>query len=345
MILEVTPEQRTDLEQAATAARQTRTWKRSRALLLLADGQTIPQDSTALDCGQSTIYRWVVTWREQGVAGLAEGPHRGRAPRLDAADPVIHALLGSEPQAHWHQATGWTVPLLLRELTTQGWEVHEHTLRRMRKRMGYRWTRPRYVLGRLDPASHEKKGAVSDAVAAMLAAGVRSGWPMRRRCASSRRCGPGGAGSGSQPTSSSAAAMPGAPCRGPEPDFGRTGLSAAGALPHGRHRGGVDGAGPGAAGGAVVPDMGSRPTPHPHRVRDTAAEAGITLAFLPFRSRELMPLEEVWRGLKQTVAANRCYASLEELVRRALAWLTRMTNAERSRRCGLQSSEFEWLPT
>jgi len=87
------------------------------------------------------------------------------------------------------------------------------------------------------------------------------------------------------------------------------------------------------------------PPHHPHRVRDAASEAGITLAFLPFRSPELMPLEELWRGLKQTVAANRCYASLDELVTRALTWLTSMTDADRRRRCGLLSSKFEWLPT
>lgn len=86
--------------------------------------------------------------------------------------------------------------------------------------------------------------------------------------------------------------------------------------------------------------------PHmPHRVRDAARDAGITLAFLPFRSPELMPLEELWRGRKATVAANRCYASLEELAERALAWLDGMSDAERHRRCGLTSSKFVWLPT
>ena len=86
--------------------------------------------------------------------------------------------------------------------------------------------------------------------------------------------------------------------------------------------------------------------PHqPHRVRDAAAAAGIGVAFLPFRSPELMPLEDLWRGLKATVAANRCYASLDELVERALAWLDGMTDAERRRRCGLESSKFQWLPT
>jgi transposase len=106
-----------------------------------------------------------------------------------------------------------------------------------------------------------------------------------------------------------------------------------------------------AALGQVRPDIpklliwDNAPPHHPHRVRDAAAAVGITLAFLPFRAPELMPLEELWRGLKQTVAANRCYASLEELVERALAWLDGMTDDERHRRCGLQSSKYQWLPT
>lgn len=87
------------------------------------------------------------------------------------------------------------------------------------------------------------------------------------------------------------------------------------------------------------------PAHHPIRVKQDATEAGITLVCLPFRSPELMPLEELWRGLKQTVAANRCYASLDELAERAVAWLDGMTENERLRRCGLQSAKYHWLPT
>jgi len=103
--------------------------------------------------------------------------------------------------------------------------------------------------------------------------------------------------------------------------------------------------------GAVRPDVpklliwDNAPPHMPHRVREAAAAAGITLAFLPFRSPELMPLEDLWRGLKAIVAANRCYGSLEELVARALTWLDGMSDAERHRRCGLQSSKYQWLPT
>jgi transposase len=159
MILTLLPNQRAALEDAAAHARQTRSWKRYQALLLLADGQTIAQVSVALGCGQSTLYRWVALWRTEGVEPLAEGPHRGRARRLDpTADAHLQALLGSDPQTHGHHATGWTVPLLLGELATAGWVVHEHTLRRTLKRLGYRWKRPQYVLGRPDPAYEEKRG-------------------------------------------------------------------------------------------------------------------------------------------------------------------------------------------
>jgi transposase len=86
--------------------------------------------------------------------------------------------------------------------------------------------------------------------------------------------------------------------------------------------------------------------PHaPLRVREAAAAAHITIIFLPYRAPELMPLEDLWRGLKATVAANRCYDSLEELTTRAVAWLDGMSDAERLRRCGLSTSKFEWLPT
>jgi len=87
------------------------------------------------------------------------------------------------------------------------------------------------------------------------------------------------------------------------------------------------------------------PAHMPLPVRQTAAATNITIAFLPFRAPELMPLEELWRGLKDTVAANRCYPSLDELAARALTWLDTIPEAERLRRCGLQSSKYDWLPT
>ena len=159
MALVLTPAQRDDLETAAAAERHTRTWKRYRALLLLGEGQTFRQVAQTLGCAESTLYGWVARWRDQRIARLAEGPHHGRARRLDAsADQVVRDLLGSDPQEHGHHATGWTVPLLRTALAQRGWSVADRTLRRTLKRLGYRWKRPQYVLGRPDPAYPEKKG-------------------------------------------------------------------------------------------------------------------------------------------------------------------------------------------
>lgn len=103
--------------------------------------------------------------------------------------------------------------------------------------------------------------------------------------------------------------------------------------------------------GSLRPDVpkllvwDNAPAHHPKRVATAARAAGIELAFLPFRSPELMPLEELWRGAKAVAAANRCYASVDEAAARTIAWLQDMTPEERLRRCGLRSSKFQWLPT
>ena len=87
------------------------------------------------------------------------------------------------------------------------------------------------------------------------------------------------------------------------------------------------------------------PPHHPKRVREAAEQVKITIAWLPFRSPELNPLEDLWRLLKAVVAANRVYDSLDALTTHALAWLNDDRPATRLTRCGLRASKFNWLPT
>lgn len=150
--------QRSELEAAAAAEKGVRRWKRYRAVLLRGEGLTVDAVARALRCSQASVYAWTARWRRGGVAGLREGDHGGGKAKLDArGEAELAGLLEADPQARGHQATGWTVPLLGTELAAAGYRVGDRTIRRAVHRLGYRWKRPRYVLGRPDPDYDAKK--------------------------------------------------------------------------------------------------------------------------------------------------------------------------------------------
>jgi len=103
--------------------------------------------------------------------------------------------------------------------------------------------------------------------------------------------------------------------------------------------------------GRVHPDVpklliwDNAPPHHPQRVVVAAAAAHISIAFLPFRVPVLLLCEDLWRGTKAVVAANRVYASVQDLAERALAWLHALTPDDCLRQSGLLSSKFQWLAT
>jgi transposase len=159
MELSLTTDDRHALEQAKASEPRVRQWRRYQAVLLLADGQAPAGVATALGCSVASVYNWASAWRRDGLAGLREGDHGGGKSILDAAGmALVEALLAEDPQTHGYHATGWTVPLLRTELDRRGYPMSEKTARRTLHRLGYRWKRPKYVLGRPDPASQEKRG-------------------------------------------------------------------------------------------------------------------------------------------------------------------------------------------
>lgn len=159
MELVLTVGDRAALEAACAAEPRVRVWRRYRAVLLLGDGLAPVVAAAVLGCSPSRVYNWAARWRAAGLAGLREGDHGGGRPRLDAVgEALLEELLDSDPQARGHRATGWTVPLLTGELAAAGYGLSARTVRRVLKRRGWRWKRPRYVLGRPDPAYEAKKG-------------------------------------------------------------------------------------------------------------------------------------------------------------------------------------------
>lgn len=97
------------------------------------------------------------------------------------------------------------------------------------------------------------------------------------------------------------------------------------------------------------------PPHHPKRVAATAGAAHITIIWLPFRSPELMPCEDLWRLAKAQDAANRPYIVRIGRINRQTIWCkgspsrpssaSRLSPFDRLRCPGLLGSKFQWFTT
>lgn len=162
-LVTLSDEERRALNEALRSTKRLRDWRRLQAVQLLASGREAPDVAETLSCSASSVYYWADDWRSSGLAGLQARPHGGGRPRrFDAtADAQLEHLVSADPQAYGYAATDWTVPLLRTQLAQQGHAVSERTLRRILHRLGWCWKRPKYVLGRPDPAYEAKKGRSS----------------------------------------------------------------------------------------------------------------------------------------------------------------------------------------
>ena len=127
-------------------------------MLLLAE-RAPEAVAASLGCSRSSVYGWAAAYRAGGLTGLRGRPRPGRPTRRGGGGvAALERLLGEDPQARGRHATGWTAPLLRAELAAAGHAVSGRTIRRTLHALGWRWKRPRYVLGRPDPAYAEKRG-------------------------------------------------------------------------------------------------------------------------------------------------------------------------------------------
>ena len=159
MPLTLSEEDRKALERTQAHSPNVRHWRRYQAVLLRAAGVPVMEVARDLGCSEASVSNWTAAWRTAGLVGVAESRHPGAARRLDgAAEEALDALVREgDPQAYGYAAANWTAPLLRTELATRGWPAAERTIRRTLHRLGWRWKRPKFVLGRPDPAYAEKK--------------------------------------------------------------------------------------------------------------------------------------------------------------------------------------------
>ena len=73
-----------------------------------------------------------------------------------------------------------------------------------------------------------------------------------------------------------------------------------------------------------------------------AQRLGIRLLWLPRQHPKLNPVDHLWRGLKNPLAANRQFASVDDLATYAEDWVRSLTPAQTLRKAGLLSPKC-WL--
>lgn len=256
---------------------------------------------------------------EDGLGALLDGDfnhvHRVVDRPDAAAEQIVQAMLERNRPAQGHHATWWKAPLILGEQATAGRVVFEHTLRRNLKCLGYLRKRPGDVLGRPDPADEARKEGLRAEAAATLAAGgetwvaeapalrefppLRAGWSLVGQAALATI-----GGRNARRTLFEARNVTTRDLESVSLQRCRTDDIVAAIAALGQVR-------PGAP---KLLNWHNASPHYPHRVRDAAADAGITLTLLPFRSPGSVPLAEARCSRVQTVASNHCDASLDEVV-------------------------------
>lgn|SRR5262249_18747584 len=163
-LIKLTGKQRIELETLLTHHSDSRLYQRAFALLLLDDGQSVDEIATTLFISRQTLYNWVSRFQQRhegsSLTRLADAQRGGRPVTVKGIiDPLVDAVIDSDPRDYGYNSTVWTAPLLRRYLLEQ--HQHEVSLRSIGHslvRLRLRWKHPRHRLARRDPHWRQAKG-------------------------------------------------------------------------------------------------------------------------------------------------------------------------------------------
>ena len=163
--------QRRRLERQLRDTHDARVYRRTLAVLEVAQGEPVASVARRLRVTPRVVYYWIAAYsRDHDPDAFRDQDRLGRPSLLTPEDRNrLLALLGQSPQDLGYFATEWTVPLLQEHLAqSSGHYLSEDTVRRALHRLDYAWKRPRYALDP-DPELRGKKvapAAANQAVAA-----------------------------------------------------------------------------------------------------------------------------------------------------------------------------------
>jgi transposase len=135
--------------------------QRIRAVLCVAEGDTVAEAAETVGLSRPCVNRWLSCYLEHRRQCTFRDAERSGRPAIELplSDDQIKELLRQSPIDHGYMSTGWTVALLQRHLL-QHYQVRigDDALRIRLHQMGLRWKRPRYVFTEPEPHLAQKKG-------------------------------------------------------------------------------------------------------------------------------------------------------------------------------------------
>jgi len=139
---------------------------RAQMVLLSVRGFTVPDIADIQEVSDVTVYQWLDRFDEKGPEGLHDRPRSGRPAKVDeAVEENIEDSMSEPPTEQGYNFTYWTVPLLtehLRQLLDTSF--CEETIRNALHALGFRWRRPRWAVMQEDPQGAELMWAIWETI-------------------------------------------------------------------------------------------------------------------------------------------------------------------------------------
>jgi len=140
---------------------------RAHIVLLSSRGRSAPKIAEIYDVTTPTVYKWMDRFDEEGPPGLYDQEREGRPPKIDEeVEEEIQHLLEERPTDEGENRTRWTTDRIAEHLERElGVDVHPETVREALAELEYSWTRPRRELPPVDPKAYRKRlSAIVEAV-------------------------------------------------------------------------------------------------------------------------------------------------------------------------------------
>lgn len=132
---------------------------RAHIILLSSRGYSASRIAEIHDVTGPMVYKWMDRFDEEGPPGLYDRDREGRPRKIDAeVEQEIERLLEGNPTEEGENATRWTTDRIAEYLDRElGVDVHPETVRDALNRLDYSWTRPRRKLPPTDPEAYRAR--------------------------------------------------------------------------------------------------------------------------------------------------------------------------------------------